>query len=205
MQIVSKLDKGQDTGYKLIYAPDTWASVGPGGRVKLSNRSYVAQTPDGRSIRDEWTVVRQSIDKITIKPIIKHGNKVFLMFLYAPYPAAGEWLIEFPNDILRANETAKQTARRILEEKTGCTSNAIRILSEEILVAPFRFEQHETIAEAINVKINPKKLRSIDTISEVLLIPEKILGELLESNIIKDFKTRSIIAEHLLNRFRHHV
>ncbi len=199
VQLLESLLRGTDTGHKVISNSDVWEGVGPGGRIKISPRAYEVITPEGRSIHETWTVVKQS-DGVTIKPVLTEGQENYLVLLYKPHPAIGQWLLEFPSGGKKTTETIEQTAIRELEEETGYKAGNIKIIMRDMRFAPFRFDQNETVAEAMDLVEGKRKLEYEESVIEVHLVPKGMIKDLLRHNVIKDFRTRAIAAEHLLDK-----
>jgi ADP-ribose pyrophosphatase len=199
IQLLESLLREKDTGHKVVVDSDTWEGVGPGSRIKVSPRNYRIITPEGRSIQETWTVVKQS-DGVTIKPVLTEEQENFLVLLYKPHPAVGQWLLEFPSGGKKATETIEQTAARELEEETGYKAGGMNVIMRDMRFAPFRFEQNETVVEAKDLTEGKRKLEYEESVMEVHLVPEGMIADLLRYNIIKDFRTRAIAAEHLIGR-----
>jgi hypothetical protein len=94
--LVENLLRGKETGHRIELSLDKWVGVGPGGRIQVSPRDHKIISPDGRTLEQTWTVVKQG-NGMTIKPILEYGKESFLVLIYKPQPSVGEWLLEFPS------------------------------------------------------------------------------------------------------------
>lgn len=197
VELANNLLSGRETGHRIEIACDHWEGVGPGNRIKMSPRSYKVITPDGKEIQETWTVVKQS-DGVTIKPVLEADHDQYLVYIFKPHPAIGLWLLEFPSGGKKPTETIEQTALREVEEETGFKPNRVEVIMRNMRFAPFRFEQDETVVDARNLVQGSRKLEYEETPIEVHVIPVKLAEELLRRNVIADFRTYAVTADHLL-------
>lgn len=195
-QLLKTMLRGEDTSHRILLAPDTWEGVGPYGRIKISARSYKI-VKDGESAEDIYGVIRQS-EGVTIKPILEHQHDTFLIFLYKPNPPIGQWSLELPRGVRRVDETIPQGAQRVLEQQTGFRSSTIKVLMQNMKFIPFLCDQKETVLEASGLDLGVRDAQSEKSLIEVHAIHESMLRDLLRSDIINDFRTRAIVAEHLM-------
>lgn len=200
-RLVETLLRGKETGHRVELGADKWEGVGPGQRIRISSRPYKVITPDGRTIEQSWTVVRQG-DGITIKPVLGKGKDSYIVLIYKPHPAVGKWLLEFPSGGIRSGETTILAGIRELEEETGFKAQKARVIMQDMHFAPFRFDQRETVVEATDLMQGVRKPDYEEQPIETHLIPQMYLKPLLHHGVITDFRTYSIIAEHLLGSRR---
>ena len=195
ISLIERLLRNRDTGYKLELF---------GERSENTKKGYRAIFPDGRTIEHIRHMVKHG-DGITIKPVIEDNGTTFLVLLYKPELAMGRWLLEFPTGVAMQTESTEDAGLRMLAKETGLAADRAKVILREMRFSPSRHDQRETVIEVSG--ITHGTAMHANPLVEVHFVPEDYLRPLLRMSaktdphsIIKDFKTYSIIAEHLLER-----
>ncbi len=164
------------------------------GHLYLQELRYKVEDVDGY-----WTKVSSYGEKangVTVMPVIKKGGRDYIILLFKPQPAMGQWSIALPSGAVKKMETPEECAARELEEETGFRAGRMTWLMSQSNL-PERIENVDQVFVAEDLVPGSREGDYEERPIKILALSIPEVVRLLDQNRIQSAMITAVLSTYL--------